>query len=109
MTFSLNESDPVTHLLCNFHQLSFAQSRDIAKKYIFWVSRVIRQTRGIVKKIGIFFKISTGYALNMWLKAFANLCVKFENGPVNCIKVMAYYHFKSTSYFCTVMDHGTGH
>ena len=50
MTFSLNESDPVTHLLCNFHQLSFAQSRDIAKKSIIWVSRIIRQIREKVKK-----------------------------------------------------------
>ena len=35
------------------------------------MSRVIRQTGGIVIKIGIFFKISTNYALNMWLVAFA--------------------------------------
>ena len=57
MAFSLNESDPVTHLLCNFHQLLFAQSRDIAKKSIIWVSRIIKQIREKVKKVGIFFKI----------------------------------------------------
>ena len=62
MTFSLNESDPVTHLLCNFHQLSFAQSQDIAKKSIIRVSRIIRQIREKVKKVGIFFEISTNYA-----------------------------------------------
>ena len=65
MTFSLNESDPVTHLLCNFHQLSFTQSRDTAKKSIIWVSCIIRQIREKVKKVGIFFKISTNYALNI--------------------------------------------
>ena len=32
---SVNESDQVTHLLCNFHQLSFTQSRDIAKNLLF--------------------------------------------------------------------------
>ena len=41
------------------------------KKTYLWVFRIIRQTRGIVKNIGIFFKISTNYALNMWLVAFA--------------------------------------
>ena len=35
MNFSLNELDQVTHLLCNFHQLSFTQSRDIAKNLSF--------------------------------------------------------------------------
>ena len=33
--FSLNKSDQATHLLCNFHQLSLSQSRDIAKKLLF--------------------------------------------------------------------------
>ena len=63
--FSLNKSDQATHLLCNFHQLSFTQSRDIAKKSIIWVSRIIRQIREKVKKVGIFFEISTNYALNI--------------------------------------------
>ena len=34
MNLSLNESDKVTYFLCNFHQLSFAQSRDIAKNLL---------------------------------------------------------------------------
>ena len=42
-----------------------------AKRSIIWVSRVIRQTGGIIIRIGIFFKISMNYALNMWLVAFA--------------------------------------
>ena len=97
MTFSLNESDPVTHLLCNFHQLSFAQSRDIAKKSIIWVSRIIRQTRGIVITIGIFFKISTICALNMWLVAFARKLYQICKHRYNNLLVINLIHLHSNN------------
>ena len=50
--------------------LTFIHSR-YCKKSIIWVSHIIRQTIEIVIKIGIFVKISTNYALDMWLVAFA--------------------------------------
>ena len=45
----LNDTDQVTRLLRNFHQLSFTQSWDIAKNISF-VSIVIWQMRGKVEK-----------------------------------------------------------
>ena len=75
MTFRLNESDPVTHLLCNFHQLSFTQSRDIAKKSIIWVSRIIRQIREKVKKSRNF------------LQNINQLCLKYMASSI-CLEVV---------------------
>ena len=68
MNFSPNKSDEVTHLLCNFH----SPKPRYWKKSIIRMYQVISRIKGKVKKkIGIFFKISTNYAMNMWLVAFA--------------------------------------
>ena len=52
------------------------------------MSRVIRQIRERVKKVGIFFKISTNYALNIWLAAFAwKLCQICEHRYNNFLAI----------------------